>query len=200
MVTRGERSRRRILEETLRLAAARGYAGTTITLVSERSGLPASSVYWHFRNKDELLAAALEHGFAEWRAAIPAPPPHGTDLEDAARRQFRRGAAAVVSNPAAWRLGLVLALQSPGADSAVRRASLDLHRQTLDAMTAWWAGLLPRDRAVPGLARSLGAFYLAVLDGLYVASAADQGWDLEALADRFARGVVAHVRGAGEQR
>jgi AcrR family transcriptional regulator len=64
----GEASRRTILEATLRIAGERGYVGTTLAQVTKASGLPASSVYWHFHNKDELLADALEHGF---RLAAP---------------------------------------------------------------------------------------------------------------------------------
>ena len=44
------------------------------------------------------------------------------------------------------------------------------------------------------LACRLSASFLAVLDGLYVAHASGQEWDLETLAERFSRGVVAHVR------
>src|SRR3712207_7163102 len=39
------------------IAAEHGYAGTTIARITERSGLPASSVYWFFEDKDDLLAA-----------------------------------------------------------------------------------------------------------------------------------------------
>ena len=55
----GEEFRRRILEATLAIAAERGYDGTSLGLVTERAGLPASSVYWHFGSKDELLAEAV---------------------------------------------------------------------------------------------------------------------------------------------
>jgi AcrR family transcriptional regulator len=67
----GEASRRTILDATLRIAGERGYVGTTLAQVTKASGLPASSVYWHFRNKDELLADALEHGFRMWDDATP---------------------------------------------------------------------------------------------------------------------------------
>jgi hypothetical protein len=52
----GVESQQAILDATMAIAAERGYERTTIALVSERSGLPASSIYWHFRNKDELLS------------------------------------------------------------------------------------------------------------------------------------------------
>ena len=64
----GAESRERILEVALEIAAERGYDGTTMALVTERSGLPASSVYWHFKNKDALLAEVLELSYTQWRA------------------------------------------------------------------------------------------------------------------------------------
>jgi AcrR family transcriptional regulator len=65
----GDQSRQRILEATLDIAAERGYDGTTVSLVTERTGMPASSVYWHFTNKDELLAETLEYSYDQWRGA-----------------------------------------------------------------------------------------------------------------------------------
>ena len=50
----GEESRQRILDAAAEIAGERGYDGTSIALVSERSGLPASSIYWHFEDKDAL--------------------------------------------------------------------------------------------------------------------------------------------------
>ncbi len=62
----GEESRERILEAAAEVASDRGYEGTSISLVSERSGLPASSIYWHFEDKDHLIAAVIERSFERW--------------------------------------------------------------------------------------------------------------------------------------
>lgn len=56
MVGRGDRGRA-------------GYEGTSIAAVSARGGLPASSVYWHFKHKDDLIAAVIERSFENWPAA-----------------------------------------------------------------------------------------------------------------------------------
>ena len=60
----GELSRGRILDAATEIAAERGYEGTSIALVSAKCGLPASSIYWHFTNKDDLIAAVIERSFA----------------------------------------------------------------------------------------------------------------------------------------
>lgn len=47
----GEMSRERILDAATEIAAERGYEATSIGLVSAKCGLPASSIYWHFKTK-----------------------------------------------------------------------------------------------------------------------------------------------------
>ena len=62
----GEASRTRILDAATEIAGERGYEGTSIGLVSAKCGLPASSIYWHFKDKDDLIAAVIERSFAQW--------------------------------------------------------------------------------------------------------------------------------------
>src|SRR5712692_5586943 len=62
----GEASRERILDAAAEIASERGYEGASIALVSERSGLPASSIYWHFEDKDKLIAAVIERSYNRW--------------------------------------------------------------------------------------------------------------------------------------
>ena len=46
--------------------AERGYSGTGIAAISRESGLPASSIYWFFRNKQELTLAVIETAATRW--------------------------------------------------------------------------------------------------------------------------------------
>src|SRR5687768_185324 len=68
----GARSREEILDAAERLMGAHGYAATSISALAKASGLPPSSIYWHFGSKSGLLGAVMERG--AWRffdAAIP---------------------------------------------------------------------------------------------------------------------------------
>jgi len=67
----GDRSRERIRKSTLSLISKVGYGGPSISAIAKRSGLPASSLYWHFGSKQALLAAVAEDGAARWLALIP---------------------------------------------------------------------------------------------------------------------------------
>lgn len=50
-----------------RLMATRGYDGTSISALAKSSGLPASSIYWHFGSKEGVLKAVMERGAAASR-------------------------------------------------------------------------------------------------------------------------------------
>jgi AcrR family transcriptional regulator len=71
---RKPRTRERILEVALDLFVDEGFSGTTITEVERRAGLsPGSgSFYRHFRSKDELLMASVDHEVVRVRAEIEA--------------------------------------------------------------------------------------------------------------------------------
>lgn len=67
----GERSRNVIREAALQLMAKVGYAGTSISAIAKTSGLPASSLYWHFGSKKGLLSSVAEDSAARWLGFIP---------------------------------------------------------------------------------------------------------------------------------
>ena len=69
----GVESRQRILDAAVAIAGERGYEGTSIAAVSAKCGLPASSIYWHFKDKDDLIAAVIERSFEAWLTAVELP-------------------------------------------------------------------------------------------------------------------------------
>src|SRR5436189_2646786 len=108
-------TRQMILEAALRLAAERGYVGTTMALVRRATGLPPSSLYWHFSNKDQLLAEALEHGYTRWHRNVPRweQTSTGGDLRTRLLANLRRTTSDTRDAKADWwRMGLMLALES----------------------------------------------------------------------------------------
>ena len=59
--TRDE-TRARVLDVALELIAAKGFAGTSTREISERLGFTKAALYYHFRTKDDLLAALVAPG------------------------------------------------------------------------------------------------------------------------------------------
>lgn len=71
---RQPRTRQRILDAAFDLFARQGFSGTTISEVERQVGLAAGtgSFYRHFRSKEELFTAALEHEVALCMAEVDA--------------------------------------------------------------------------------------------------------------------------------
>ena len=55
----GDQTRARIMEVALELIADHGYAATSTREISERLGFTKAALYYHFRTKDDLLAALV---------------------------------------------------------------------------------------------------------------------------------------------
>jgi AcrR family transcriptional regulator len=55
----GDQTRARILDVALELIADRGFAATSTREIAERLGLTKAALYYHFRTKDDLLAAIV---------------------------------------------------------------------------------------------------------------------------------------------
>ncbi len=197
----GVESRQRILDAAIAIAVERGYDGTTVALVCERAELPASSVYWQFTNKDDLLAEALDHSYRRWRLEGPTwqPTNYSGPPRDRITTRLGYSLAAVEREVEYWRLGLTLAmLNRPGGIAAQQRFK-KVRGETRQIVHEWWSDIdaeaAERD---PGLMQILTATYLAFVDGMFVAHRADPAIDLDlqldlvgdALADVYERRVA----------
>ena len=114
----------RILDAATEIAAERGYEGTSIALVSTKCGLPPSSIYWHFKDKDDLIAAVIERSFAAVAGGmeLPAGRPPGA-------MAFELGtqiAKALLDAPDFIRLGLMLALEHRPVEPRARAMFLQV--------------------------------------------------------------------------
>ncbi|GAA1188918.1 ScbR family autoregulator-binding transcription factor [Streptomyces hebeiensis] len=67
---RAKTTRRFLLETAARLFDERGYAGTSISDISARSGRTSGAIYFHYASKENLALAIVEEHFATWPALI----------------------------------------------------------------------------------------------------------------------------------
>jgi AcrR family transcriptional regulator len=67
---RAEATRRSLLEAAAHLFNERGYAGTSISDISELSGRTSGAIYFHYTNKENLALAVVEEHFATWPGLI----------------------------------------------------------------------------------------------------------------------------------
>lgn len=203
----GEESRRRILDAVIQIAAERGYEGTTLTLVSTRSGLPVSSIYWHFDNKDDMIAAVIRRSHDEWRdglAPLPEIPP------EASRRELlaailHQEVGELMQHPEFLRFGLMLALEQRPEQPAARALFLEMRAESLARIVDGLELVLDLEHiGVEGLASELARFIMASVDGLFIASRAsdaplDPGPHLELLAAAVDLLIGAHHPSAADQ-
>lgn len=161
----GEASRGRILDAATEIASERGYEGTSIALVSTKCGLPASSIYWHFKDKDDLIAAVIERSFSQWLSAWQMPE-EGTGRQRLASVALQI-AKALLDSPDFLRLGLMLALERRPVEPRARAMFLGVRDQAFDTLTPAIRDL------TPGLSdahvRQLATYAIAGADGLFVA-------------------------------
>lgn len=197
----GDASREAILDAAMEIAAERGYDGTTVAAVTERSGLPASSIYWHFGNKDGLLAATLEHSYRQWRRSAPTweKRVEPEDVTERIESRLQRGAKALAQNPQFWGLGLMLTLEQRVKEPAARRLYMQVRADTEDAVAAWWLEVAGDavDGGGPELARRLARFYMMMMDGMFIQVRGGAGRNPRRLVSLLSRGMAAYLTKQG---
>jgi AcrR family transcriptional regulator len=161
----GELSRERILDAATEIAAERGYEGASIALVSAKCGLPASSIYWHFKNKDDLIAAVIERSFADWLRAWQVPV-EGSP-QDRLVGLAMQIAKALLDSPDFIRLGLMLSLERRPVEPRARAMFLQLRAQTFDQLVETMRGFTPD--LTDAQVHQLATYAIASADGLFIA-------------------------------
>jgi AcrR family transcriptional regulator len=161
----GQQSRERILDAATEVATERGYEGTTISLVSKKSALPPTSIYWHFADKDDLIAAVIERSFQRWLAALDLP-----DTKPAREWAMELGtqvAKALLDAPDFLRLGLMLALEHRPVEPRAREMFLEVRDRAFHRFEGIVREVAPEldDEGV----RLLTTYAIAGADGLFIA-------------------------------
>lgn len=161
----GELSRARIIDAAAEIAAERGYEGTSVAAVSAKCGLPASSLYWHFTDKDDLIAAVIERSFGSWLSAWRLPD--GGRPRERMVEMAGQALTALVESPDFLRLGLMLALERRPVEPRARTMFLRVRDEAMRAITANIKEIAPR--LTDAQATQLTTFALAGADGLFIA-------------------------------
>ena len=171
----GVESRRRIVDAAATLMAERGFAGTSIAAVSQRSGLPSGSIYWHFESKEALLAAVMEEGARRWFEALPRVDDLPTDPAERTAALFEAVDASLELHPEFLRLLLLIALERRDVDPtslAVIRRVRDLALGRIRRMLVFLLTPL-KLRNTQTLADEFARLVLVVADGAFVAQHID---------------------------
>ncbi len=69
-VREGKETRKAIIDATINLFSQSGYAKTSVAQIARAVGCSTATIFWHFKNKEGLLYAIIEHMISEWRDDI----------------------------------------------------------------------------------------------------------------------------------
>jgi AcrR family transcriptional regulator len=187
----GVASRGRILDAAEELVAQQGFAATSVSQIAAASGLPASSLYWHFESKEALLGAVVNRGAHRWLREQPRWSAFDGDL-GAFLDAVAKGAD---ERPVFLRLLMLLALERQAASPGATR----------EAAVTVWEGVLGSVREILRDAFELGAgaaadrraerlarFMMATIDGAMIDAHIDpDGTDIAQLAVDLHTALVA---------
>jgi AcrR family transcriptional regulator len=156
--SKGDRTRKRLLDAAAAEVARCGVAGTSINAIAAAAGLKTGSVYFHFESKDQLVEAMLEEGLSASLAFLDkalALVPGDADAATRLAAAIRAHATAVheLSNYTVAVLGPSFPRDAAGATARKLRRTYVL-RWTQLVTEAQEAGVLTRD-ADPRLLRDL---------------------------------------------
>lgn len=191
-------SRQIILDAARTLITTHGYDGMVISDLTAMSGLPASSIYYHFGNKLGILVALLDRTFEELHASYPSPS--AFDDKPPLERLEAWFAAACESldrRPEYLRLLLAVCVGShaeeEGVRETVRRIRDYAHASWVDALTPIFAPVeTPADKEFIDQLAVIGR---AMTDGLSVTTTFDR-----TTYSAHAPAFVALIRGLAHER
>lgn len=183
-----------ILAAALTIAVREGYEGTTMAEVARRSGLPVGSVYWHFKNKEQLFSELIDYCFEQWKL---------DHLDPSNRALLRRsivGSAGGSTNPenepeAFWVIALLFALERRLKGNLARERYLEVRKQMFEHMVARIEPQIPQAilNEDPDFGRKMVVLGRALTNGFYIAAAAEDEIDFEEFADLSASAVEALI-------
>lgn len=186
----GELSRTRILDAATEIAAERGYEGTSIGLVSAKCGLPASSIYWHFKDKDDLIAAVIERSFAAWLAVwrLPDVGAAGGDPRELINGAAEQTAKALSAEPDFLRLGLMLALERRPEEPRAKTMFNRVRARAFDQFKVSLRAVMPQ--LSEAATHQVAVYAMAGADGLFIAKElGGDAVDLVALFEMHGRAI-----------
>jgi AcrR family transcriptional regulator len=194
-VTQQSDSRQRILDAATRLMSERGYAGTSISMITKLSGLPASSTYWHFGSKEQLLSEVLEYAVSNFLHGLP----RLEDVEGTPRERFHKIVTEAFvqtkgnGGPDFLRLLFMIALERGEGRNEVITTIRKVRRRVAKGWKRAFAELYGESSAtdVAEFVDRLAVFGIAASDGSFIASQIEDDHDAKELGDMAATAFLA---------
>ncbi len=81
-MTKAEKTREFIIEKTAPIFNMKGYAGTSLSDITDATGLTKGSIYGNFANKDEVALAAFDFNYKKVQGIIKSEMEKRTSIKD----------------------------------------------------------------------------------------------------------------------
>jgi AcrR family transcriptional regulator len=170
-------SRRRILDAAFDLMAEAGYSGTSVSMISRRSGLPPSSTYWHFGSKEGLLTAVVEDAARRWLEGVPRWNALSGSPRERVGAFFDAVAKAIIADPTPVRLLLLLPLERGDAlDESSREVVQRVRHSASQGFRLIYRDIFGNEAAAGR--EAFAEFGLAVADGAIISLLVDPAADV----------------------
>ncbi len=180
-------TREKILDAATELFAQRGYAGTGVDRLAEKSGIAKTAIYYHFGNKEGLLASVLDRAASVWIDNIKQAADRADCAEESLDRALDGMRTMVDERPWILKLLLLLALEVADEKPEIRKAMGEIFVRARRTIVA---GLQDRLGAeVPG-AESVGNVMLGLLQAVVVGRQLDPTLSLDEYFEDMRRIVV----------
>lgn len=85
------KTRERVLDTALRLFNEQGTGSVSTNHIAEAAGISPGNLYYHFRNKEEIIRGLFEQLFHLWDVGLVLPSdrvPNGDDVQNLIRANF----------------------------------------------------------------------------------------------------------------
>ena len=142
---RARLSKAAVVGRAIALADAEGLDALTIRRLAQELGVTPMALYWHFRNKEELLTGLTDQFWSEIDTDVDEGAPWAAQL----RALLESLVGVLRAHPSASQLLVAGEKQSPAALEAtevtlevLRRGGFDPQRASMVARAALWTGLM----------------------------------------------------------
>jgi AcrR family transcriptional regulator len=189
-----------VLDAAERLIAEHGYEAATVAALVKEAGIPASSIYHYFGSKEGVLLAVMERGAERFFDELPVADRRVGSQHDHLRALLDAVTSTLDRHPDFLRILVVLAAQPPHAGAGevhrvvnrVRELALVRLREQMHVAF----GLAPEGPEADHIAR----FWLAALDGAFVAHQSQPAIALRDMLEHLPAAVIAVRRELGRVR
>jgi AcrR family transcriptional regulator len=169
-------SRERILAAATEVFSTRGYAGAGVDRLAERSGIAKTAIYYHFGNKEGLLAAVLERAATQWIDGIQSAARQGGNPLQRLDRALAGMRAMLEERPWIYKLFQILALEVAEEKPEIRATLKAILDKARGAITEGMRDALGVE--VPG-AEQIAGLMLSILDGISLGMQIDDDLSLD---------------------